>query len=247
MTQSSFYWAMRLLPRHKRHAMFTLYGLCRRLDDIADSVGLAQDKLHALTQIRNGLDKSADVALLTRYGVPLTELHMLCDGVESDVSNPPYAPSLDDLRLYCRRVAGTVGIATIHILGRPDAEALALILGEALQLTNIARDVDEDLANGRLYLPQPYLAQSGWKGDGLTAAILSQARRLTAELAQCRFQEARQELSRIGSSRLWPALAMASIYQAQLSSILKAAGTQAPRRPGTMTTLLLTLRSLACR
>ena len=236
---STFYWPMLLLPRSKRAAMFAIYAFCRRIDDIADEPGAPADKRAALDlwrrEIRSlyggGAPTSSLAAALKgaieRYGLPRGELEALIDGMAMDIPGDigpgdtgvgMQAPALSTLRLYCRRVAGAVGMLAIRVFDRADAstEAFALALGEALQLTNILRDLAEDAQLGRLYLPRELLDEAGI-GTSDPDAVLAHpnlpiACEALADLAEARFAEARRavDCSRRGS--LWAAVAMMVLY-----------------------------------
>lgn len=243
--KTSFYWPMRLLPQAKRNAMFALYGYCRALDDIADDPGGSDEKRHALTLRRDDIDAlfagnprlPEVVALrepLRRFALPKAELLEIIAGMEMDVAGEMFAPDLTALRLYCRRVAGAVGLLAVRIMGADgdDVQTFAVTLGEALQLTNILRDIDEDAALGRLYLPRDFLQAEGISPSLPLTEILSHpsrekvCARLT-DLADRRFQESRKLLSEIGGRQLRPAIAMMAVY-ARLFERLKARGFAKP-------------------
>jgi squalene synthase HpnD len=263
-SRTSFYWAMRLLPVEQREAMFSLYAYCRGLDDIADGSSPSEHKRARLAVLRGvvaalyetGIALDPLVATLApairRFDLPHAELEALIDGMEMDVNGPLTAPSLDTLRLYCRRVAGAVGLLAVRVFGRPDAETFALLLGEALQLTNILRDVHEDAAEGRLYLPAEALEAATILAREPAAVVahpgLPRACRFLAEEAGRRFAEAEAELARIGGQGLWPARAMMGIYRAQLDLLVafdwKSAGHP---RVGRFQRLLIALRCAAIR
>ncbi len=169
---TSFYHGMRLLPASRRSAMYAVYAFARRIDDIADGSLARAEKLAALERARMGvaaLDAPPDtdpilVALSDasrRYKLPRGALVELIEGARMDVEGADFA-TFDDLVVYCRRVGGTIGRLSLAVFGASDkgprAMALADDLGVAFQLTNILRDVREDLATGRLYLPLDDLA-----------------------------------------------------------------------------------------
>ncbi|RKS67987.1 phytoene synthase [Motilibacter peucedani] len=168
----NFYYGIRLLPPVKRDALCALYALARRIDDIGDGELAQAEKVAGLAALRaeiEHLHASSDPVLCAvadaarRYPVPVEAFLELVDGVEMDVVGHHYA-DLDDLVGYCRRVAGTVGRLCLGVFGSrpdPDAESYADNLGIALQLTNILRDVREDLLNGRVYVPQSDLDAFG--------------------------------------------------------------------------------------
>lgn len=235
--RSSFYWAMRLLPHERREAMFALYAYCRTLDDIADGDQPVDVRRARLTVVRGALAAlfetgvaldpvlAALVPAIRRFDLPRTELEALIDGMEMDVNGPLTAPRLNQLRLYCRRVAGAVGLLAVRIFERPDADMFAITLGEALQLTNILRDVAEDAALGRLYLPAEALHAAGMVAHSPQAALthpaLPVACGMVAELAEENFQAAEVELKRIGRTRLLPAVVMMATYRRQLRHLIR--------------------------
>jgi len=163
---TSFYRGMRLLPRPKRDALFAIYAFARRVDDIADGTLPDDRKLAALADVRAGLAepdaRRDDPVLLAiahtcrRYPVPPEAFDDLIAGAEMDVRGAAYA-TFDELRLYCSRVGGSIGRLSVGVFGARERERaldLADRLGIAFQLTNILRDVGEDLAAGRVYLPR---------------------------------------------------------------------------------------------
>jgi squalene synthase HpnD len=170
---SSFYAAMRILPQGQRDAMFQIYSFCRQVDDIADSDGPRAERLAALQQWRDDIDAlyqghpparlSDYVASVQRFALEREDFLAIVDGMEMDVPQDIRAPDLATLDLYCDRVASAVGRLSVRVFGLPreDGIELAHHLGRALQLTNILRDIDEDAAIGRLYLPMEGLKQAG--------------------------------------------------------------------------------------
>ena len=244
---STFYWPMRLLPASKRAAMFAIYAFCRRIDDIADEPGEPAAKRAALDVWRcdirdlyvggapNGPLTAALKGAIERYGLPRAELEALIDGVAMDVagedpgSGGMRAPDLDTLRLYCRRVAGAVGMLAIRVFDRADpaTERFALALGEALQLTNILRDLAEDAELDRLYLPRELLLAAGIDSDRpdevLSHPALPRVCEALAELAEARFAEARSAIAGHARGSLWAATAMMVLYH-RLLKRLRAAG-----------------------
>ncbi|MCG5242617.1 presqualene diphosphate synthase HpnD [Azospirillum doebereinerae] len=242
---STFYWPMRLLPASKRAAMFAIYAFCRRIDDIADEPGDPEEKRAALDawrrEIRSlyagGAPTSPLAAALKgaidRYGLPRGELEALIDGMAMDVGEGLRAPELATLRVYCRRVAGAVGMLAIRVFDRADPanEAFALALGEALQLTNILRDLTEDATLGRMYLPHELLLAAGI-GTSVPDRVLAhpglpQACEALADLAETRFAEARQAIAGRKCGSLWAATAMMVLYH-RLLRRLRARGWSDP-------------------
>src|SRR5256886_367226 len=170
---SSFYAAMRILPPEQRQAMFQIYSFCRQVDDIADSDGPRAERLAALQQWRNDIDALYQghpparikdyAASVEKFGLKREDFLAIVDGMEMDVPQDMRAPDLATLDLYCDRVASAVGRLSVRVFGLPEADGILLAhhLGRALQLTNILRDIDEDAAIGRLYLPREALQQAG--------------------------------------------------------------------------------------
>jgi phytoene synthase len=207
---SSFYAGMRLLPPDRRAALFAVYALARRIDDIADGELGADEKLAALERTRGELaliERSDDPVLYAvadaarRYPIPLDAFGDLVDGAEMDVRGTTYE-TFAELERYCRCVAGSIGRLSLGVFDCSDRERgapLADDLGVALQIGNILRDVGEDVANGRVYLPREDLtrfdeelelvvafeAQRGleWLHRGLELVTLLDRRSTTAVLA----------------------------------------------------------------
>ena len=168
---STFYAGMRLLPPARRDAIFAIYALARRIDDVADGYLPRQGKLDALAEIRRQLERlpEADAVLVAvadaarRYPIPLDAFADLVAGAEMDVRGHDYA-TFADTELYGRRVAGSIGRLALGVFAardREEGEPLAEELGVALQLTNILRDLSEDLRVGRRYLPTEDLERFG--------------------------------------------------------------------------------------
>lgn len=171
---SSFYAGMRVLPRAEREAMYAIYGFCRMVDDIADDeVGDRPSRAAALDAWRCDLDAlyagsdPGQAALLVeavqRFKLARADFEAVIDGMAMDVARDIRWPAMAELDLYCDRVASAVGRLSVCVFGMDEAPGIALAydLGRALQLTNILRDIDEDAAIGRVYLPQEALAGAG--------------------------------------------------------------------------------------
>ncbi|MBV8942486.1 MAG: squalene/phytoene synthase family protein [Solirubrobacterales bacterium] len=176
---ANFYYGIRLLPGPKRRAMCAVYAFARRIDDIGDGDEPTERKLALLSGSRDELEgpiasgepaiRGGDVRALAladaerRFDLPHDALLDLLCGVEMDVRGETYA-TFEQLVVYCRRVAGSIGRLSLAIFGTSDrarAEPLADDLGVAMQLTNILRDVREDLDRGRVYLPSEDLERFG--------------------------------------------------------------------------------------
>ena len=162
----NFAYGIMVLPREKRQAIAAVYAFARRVDDVADGELSPGEKRVELEDLRAGLDADRSdpvfIALRAareRISIPREPLAALVDGGLQDTEQSTYA-DFDDLRGYCEKVAGAVGVACIAVYGSDDVER-AMTLGIALQLINIMRDVAEDEALGRVYLPQDELARFG--------------------------------------------------------------------------------------
>ena len=162
----NFAYGIMVLPREKRRAIAAIYAFAREVDDIADGKLPLEEKRVRLEALRASLDdpptKAMQIALSDareRFPIPRSALSALVDGGLQDLEQTRYA-SFDDLRGYCEKVAGAVGMACVAVYGSEDVER-AETLGIALQLINIMRDVAEDLELGRVYLPQDELARFG--------------------------------------------------------------------------------------
>jgi phytoene synthase len=162
-----------LLPRERRDAMAALYAFCRAVDDVADEDSAAieqrRDELAAWREdIRRACENRAPQFLLNqefqpviqKFKLPFALFDELIQGCEMDLEKLRYE-SHDELELYCHRVASVVGLLSIEIFGHqnPASRSYAVYLGKALQLTNILRDVKNDAARGRIYLPKSEMAK----------------------------------------------------------------------------------------
>ena len=211
-SSSSFYTAMRILPRAQREAMFEIYSFCRQVDDIADSSGPRDERRHALDRWRADIDSlysgspSPRLAGLGRavreFSLRRQDFHDVIDGMEMDVVADIRAPDDATLDTYCNRVASAVGRLSVRVFGMEERDGIALAnhLGRALQLTNILRDVDEDAAFGRLYLPAEGLRAAGIASsepaEVLANPALGQVCGKLAERARRHFVEADKIMAR---------------------------------------------------
>ena len=233
---SSFYWAMRFLPENKRRTLFAVYAFCREVDDIADGHLSREAKIVALDQWRRRIDElyaGRPGDEITRALAPAITVHKLhkkdfiavIEGMEMDARGPIVAPALADLDFYCDRVASAVGRLCIHAFGEPTpaGERVADRLGRALQLTNILRDIDEDAAIDRLYLPAEYLTKAGVAIT--TPREVAQDPRLPAviaavgALAESAFADARAALAQCDKDAVRPAVIMMQVYRRHLDAL----------------------------
>jgi 15-cis-phytoene synthase len=162
----NFAYGIMVLPREKRQAIAAIYAFARWVDDVADGDLPSEAKLAQLEELRAALDgDSADPVFVAlrdareRFGIPRDPLSALVEGGLQDMEQSSYA-DFDELRGYCEKVAGAVGLACVPVYGSEDTEH-AMTLGIALQLINIIRDVEEDQRLGRVYLPQDELTAFG--------------------------------------------------------------------------------------
>ncbi|MGH7698699.1 MAG: phytoene/squalene synthase family protein, partial [Candidatus Dormibacteria bacterium] len=170
---ANFYFAFRLLPARRRRALLAVYQFCRAADDIADGEGSAEERRAALEGFRRPLSQTLEGRPPTAewlvlwdavrtFSLPAEQLNEVIDGCLADCS-PLLVETESDLNRYCYGVAGAVGLLSARIFGYRDARVpeLAVRLGEAMQLTNILRDLAEDSRAGRCYLPQEDLRRFG--------------------------------------------------------------------------------------
>jgi 15-cis-phytoene synthase len=237
---ANFYYGIRLLPREKRQAMSAVYAFARRVDDIGDEDGEATVKLAALDAERASLVTVADgappgdpvaVALADahrRFAIPLEALHLLIDGVELDVRDTRY-DTFDDLVVYCRDVAGSIGRLCLAIFTGGEANGHAQLaddLGVAMQLTNILRDVREDYARGRVYLPAEDLRRFECSAPDVSPELI----RFEARRASEWFDRGLLLVDVLDSRSASCVLAMTGIYRRILERITREPGEILQRR-----------------
>ena len=234
---TSFTKGMRILPRDRRAAMHAIYAFCRLVDDVADDeaeplVG----RLQALDAWRARIDAlyagHADdavgrvlLAAIRRYQLRQADFEAVIDGMRTDAENRIVAPRLAELDLYCDRVAAAVGRLSVRAFGdgSKHADGVAFHLGRALQLTNILRDLEEDRARGRLYLPREWLDEASMPASDPDAALASPllpalAARMIAE-ARRHFAAARAAMAACDPRAMRPARLMGATYEALLAAL----------------------------
>jgi squalene synthase HpnD len=243
---SSFYAAMRILPREQREAMFQIYSFCRQVDDIADSDGPRPERLAALQQWRDDIDALYQghppprlrdyAASVRRFDLKREDFLAIVDGMEMDVPQDIRAPDLATLDLYCDRVASAVGRLSVRVFGLAEDDGILLAhhLGRALQLTNILRDIDEDAGIGRLYLPREALLDAGITSTDPLKVIsdpaLPKACAPLMERARVHFEKADEVMDR-NRRRVVRAPRIMSKYYRAILEMLVARGFAAPRAP----------------
>jgi squalene synthase HpnD len=244
---SSFYIAMRLMPAEERDAMFAIYAFCRKVDDIADDgVGTRAERHQRLEQWRGDLRGlyAGTVSPLVRFLAPavahyslrLEDFLAVLDGMDMDVAEDIVAPDLATLDLYCDRVASAVGRLSIKVFGMDEGPGFQLAhhLGRALQLTNMLRDIDEDAAVGRLYLPREYLEKMDCCRQMDPQAIVAQPQidavcRQVAKLAHQHYDQAQCILSARPKGRIKTPRLMGAVY-AEILRQSEARGFAPPRQ-----------------
>ncbi|HTX91657.1 MAG TPA: squalene/phytoene synthase family protein [Anaerolineales bacterium] len=229
----TFYLASGLLPYQKRRAVRALYAFCRVSDDIVDR-NLSADPLPALNAWRSrSLSQpptNEDLVTLAwadtrfEYGIPVRYAEQLLDGVASDLTRCRYR-TFEELAGYAYRVASTVGLMAMHIVGfsGPEAIPYAIKLGVALQITNILRDVAEDWRNGHLYLPLEDLERFGLtEGDIAAGKVTPRWRRFMRfqiERVRRLYAEAWPGIALLESDGRFAIAAAADLYEAILGDI----------------------------
>ena len=235
---TSFYGAMRVLPQEKRDAMFAVYAYCREIDDVADDPSPPEEKIARLKDWRAEIDRlfagnptfpttKALLGPVHRFGLLKRDFLALIEGMEIDASETMRGPDLKRLEHYCACVAGVVGMLSIRIFGcaHQRAQDLAWSLGQALQLTNILRDMKEDAERGRLYLPAELLDKHGITTrepmDVLKHPNLPPVCDDLAALARRRFADAVAALKDCPRRQMRPAVVMMFVYRAILEQLLR--------------------------
>jgi squalene synthase HpnD len=234
---TSFYWAMRLLPADRRAAIFAVYGFCRTVDDIADDEPDREKRRAGLAEWRREIDliyggkprqliSRALFGAVQSFGLRRADLLAIIDGMEMDAEGPIIAPDRATLDLYCDRVASAVGRLCIAIFGEPGEAGMAVAhhLGRALQLANIARDVDEDAQIGRVYLPRDLLERHGIPATPplgiMRHPAFPAAWREFAALAAQEFAKSEEALQHCDRRAMRPARIMMEVYRRNLARMM---------------------------
>jgi phytoene synthase len=227
---ANFYYGIRLLPKDRRNALCAIYALARRVDDIGDGTAPTAEKLRGLDAERRALEALdraySDPVLVAvadatrRYPIPVDAFGDLIDGVEMDVRETHYE-TFADLLPYCRRVAGSIGRLSLGVFETPDratAAAHADDLGVAFQLTNIIRDIREDLARGRVYIPAEDLERFGFDLEAPGSEVADLVR-FEADRAEAWFEVGLRLLPLLDRQSAACVAAMAGIYRRLLVRI----------------------------
>lgn len=243
---TNFYYSFLVLPPDKRRAIVAVWDFCRAVDDSVDEAGAGQPARTQIARWRNELaavfeggtpQTSQGLALapvVPAFNLPRSAFEALIEGVEMDLDSRRYE-SFPDLYEYCIRVASAVGLICLEIFEYSDrrSQQYATDLGVALQLTNILRDVPEDLARGRVYIPQADLRAHGCSeedlrreaakaGKGVRSAKVKALLHQQAARARDYFRKAADDLPSADIKRLVAAEIMGAIYRAILSRIERA-------------------------
>ena len=232
---TSFYWAMRRLPENKRRAMYGIYAFCREVDDIADGGDAVEDKLAGLGQWRGEIERLygdqpqslvplAPVTLaLSRavgeFGLRKEDFRAVIDGMEMDAVPEVRITDMDELTLYCDRVACAVGRLSVQVfgLGEEMGKKLAFAQGLALQLTNILRDIADDARQGRLYIPHDLLDSYDIAAGDLPSVLrhpaFPKACETLAGVAEQNFEKADAVIADCDHVKIRPAIVMMETYR----------------------------------
>jgi phytoene synthase len=227
---ANFYYGIRLLSKDRRGALCAIYALARRVDDIGDGGASPEEKVRQLAEERHKLgsidttyDDPVFVALadaVTRYPIPVDAFKDLLDGVEMDVVGTRYETFADVLP-YCRRVAGAIGRLSLGVFEARERETASVYaddLGVAFQLTNILRDIREDLAQGRVYIPVEDLERFGADLSSNDPAV-HELIRFEADRARAWFESGLKLLPLLDRQSAACVGAMAGIYRRLLGRI----------------------------
>lgn len=235
---TSFFWGMRRLEPARRRGIFAVYAFCRDVDDIADGDLPLDHKIDLLFAWRNEVGRIFDgsanhpisvtiIDALKKFDLKHQDFIDVIDGMEMDAHPRVRINDIDELELYCDRVACAVGRLCVPIFGLKPQEGIELsrALGLALQLTNILRDITEDAGRDRVYLPADMLQAAGANGDAiedvLTAPKLPEVCEALAARAGDYFAQAQSIISKADPGAARPALMMMEVYHRVYLRLLK--------------------------
>lgn len=235
---SSFYYTFLFLPEKKKKAMHTVYAFCRITDDIADSLEESdEEKLIKLelwkSELTNALKSNSKFELLNNLSAVIKDFNMstepffdLIEGVKMDLTKKRYA-TFDELKIYCYRVASTIGLMSIELFGyqNPKSREYAYNLGIAMQLTNILRDLKTDAEQDRIYIPQEDLLRFNYSEEDLKKYIYNDSfielMKFESSRAEYFYQKADEHFQNDDSKVLAMGKAMQEIYFKILQRIKK--------------------------
>jgi phytoene synthase len=243
---TNFYYSFLVLSPDKRRAIVAVWDFCRAVDDAVDEAGAGEPARAQVAQWKTELATVFDgrppqtsqgrmlAPLISRFNLPRSAFESLIEGVEMDLDSRRYE-SFADLYEYCIRVASAIGLICVEIFGHEDPRArqYATDLGVALQLTNILRDVPEDLSRGRVYIPQDELRGHGCcegdlarevreAGGGIRSPKVKALLQQQAARARSYYRKAAAELPAVDMRRLAAAEIMGAIYRGILTRIERA-------------------------
>jgi len=247
----TFYLGTLLLPQEKRKAIWAIYVWCRRTDEIMDSVEASNKSQNELSDnldeweentknvFKGNIKSELDLVLLDtieKYPQSIQPYLDMIDGQRMDLNKFRYK-DFDELKLYCYRVAGTVGLMTQNVMGidsaytsapwsaMPDPSEAAIALGIANQLTNILRDVGEDRHRGRIYLPQADIEKFNYSEEELLKGKINKEWKalMNFQLTRARewFQKSENGIKWLSSDARWPVWTSLRLYRGILDSIEK--------------------------
>ncbi|HEX5508346.1 MAG TPA: presqualene diphosphate synthase HpnD [Pseudolabrys sp.] len=233
---SSFYFAMRILPREQREGMFEIYSFCKSVDDIADGNAPRVARLQQLAEWRSRVDAlyrggtpaglEGLVQTTARFFLRKDDFLAVIEGMEMDAAEDIRAPSRERLDYYCDRVASAVGRLSVRVFGMDEGEGILLAhhLGRALQLTNILRDIDEDAGVGRLYLPKEALDRAGIDTtepkEAASHPALGKACEVVVDIARGHFGKADDVLARCARRATRAPRIMEAAYRKMLEDMV---------------------------
>ncbi len=242
---SSFFMAMKILPKKQKRAMYAVYSFCRVIDDIVDEVNEISKKQQMLKFWKDEIDniylnKKADTSIgeailysiTNGFDFPKTEFINIINGVGMDIPDPINRPSYERLLKYCRGVAVAPGVLCMYVFGfkNPYDMELARYMGNALQMTNILRDTKEDALIDRCYIPDEYLKNAGIKGNNPRDIIIDNklyvARQKLAIRAMENYDMAYKKIATLDKKKIKPAKLILSLYK-EYYDIMKNRGWEA--------------------
>lgn len=233
---TSFHRGMAILPPDRRHAMYAIYAFCRIVDDIVDEPGDLAAKRAELdgwrTRIAGLYIGVADDLPVSRvllraigaFGLRQEDFVAVIDGMQMDGESDIIAPSLAELDLYCDRVAAAVGRLSVRAFGDASAQAdiVAYHLGRALQLTNVLRDIAEDAARNRVYLPREFFIRPpASAAEALADPLIPEICSRMTIMAHNHFRAASAAMDKCDRRAMRPARLMGATYAAILRRLEK--------------------------
>ena len=236
--KSSFYWGMKILEKEKRDAMFAIYAFCKKTDSIADSRQLKNKKKKKIKELKIEIEEIYNNKLnnnfreTLKYYIDKYKLNKkyfldIIKGVEMDINGIMICPSRKIFNLYCYRVAGAVGLISLKIFGCYDkkSKSFGLYLANALQITNILRDIKEDRLMGRMYIPRDILDKNGIKTNKIILILKNKnfpdACRNLSKFADLNFNNANRVLKSCSKKKLKSAILMMDTYKLLLKKLKK--------------------------